>query len=744
MVPVEILQKFARVAIAQKAARPAKASQGERRIAQAIGPFNQSPGIGGSSINAYEQILHFRTCVFQCVNFKAERFAECAVQVVKKAKGGERQKHSLHTKAFLFGRGIAPEPRRWVSKSIVTKAASTMKPHEDYEYVEDDDPLARLMSDPNEPDTGFPFWYLSEVFFELCGDAYLFKSRDTARRVESLWVLPTQWMRPVCQGRAKLVDYYECQPMRGVIEKYDPDDIIRIRRPSPFHPLAAMSATNANAAEIDTYDQISAVQNTTLQNRVNFSGILRAEEGVGSIDPDKIHRIELAIAQRYGGVYNSGRPLILEPGWLWEGMPAAPDLAMKESKAEQRKLIMQGYGLDEAFFAANESTDAAAWESRLKVRLQVTEVPRRLYAEALTERLAREEFGDEYRIIYPDTPIQTHEEKIAEWAQLSQFNRVTINEHRTAFSLEPDDNPEADEIMVAPNLVPLSMSADAAMADHPAGNDGGDGSLGNDRDASAALDDEEFYDHLSEITKAFDETKHRRGDTNNAGHFARTGSESSKKKPSKKPTAEIVVKKPSDGGTSDHPGAAHGSAVTVKPSKERAFNGKDPVEVQIQLTKQETGRVGEAVGLAYLKHIGLKDARPMNVGTTNFAVDLIEDHRPTEVKAGLVSNTRGAQQWRLTFSKESKKEIELYDKMNERQRAAWNEKKQQRIHERKKAVIAAIEKESGQKIKPRTLTVAINPDTKIADIYIFDGFHDRIDWQSDQAKAGYQQSVKYG
>ena len=55
-----------------------------------------------------------------------------------------------------------------------------------------------------------------------------------------------------------------------------------------------------------------------------------------------------------------------------------------------------------------------------------------------------------------------------------------------------------------------------------------------------------------------------------------------------------------------------------------------------------------------------------------------------------------------------------------------------------------LEKQTGKKVKPRTLTLIINPDTRTADVYIFDGLHDRLHWQSKEAKAAYKGSVTYG
>ena len=41
------------------------------------------------------------------------------------------------------------------------------------------------------------------------------------------------------------------------------------------------------------------------------------------------------------------------------------------------------------------------------------------------------------------------------------------------------------------------------------------------------------------------------------------------------------------------------------------------------------------------------------------------------------------------------------------------------------------------------MTCIINPDTKTADIYKFEGWHDRIGWNSEEAKKAYVGTVKY-
>lgn len=214
-----------------------------------------------------------------------------------------------------------------------------------------------------------------------------------------------------------------------------------------------------------------------------------------------------------------------------------------------------------------------------------------------------------------------------------------------------------------------------------------------------------------------------------------TGKGGSKGRTSAKlPKAVSVVSSPAPAG--------YDPGVTLRPSVTRAFNGV-PTAAKTKLSKQETGRIGEAIVVAYLQGQGRTDAKPMNLDRNNFPIDLVQDHEVVEVKAGLASNSAGAQRWRLTIGEPGKAEKAALDAMGKYEKAAWNTEKQRKIHERKEGILRKLSKHFGTKIKAATMTVIINPDTKTADLYRFEGFHDRIGWTSGQAQAGYLGSVRY-
>lgn len=202
-----------------------------------------------------------------------------------------------------------------------------------------------------------------------------------------------------------------------------------------------------------------------------------------------------------------------------------------------------------------------------------------------------------------------------------------------------------------------------------------------------------------------------------------------------------------DGGGDASDADNHGtgldaSLVKLKPSKDRAFEGKQK-PVKTKLTKQEAGALGEAVVISYLRSAGVPDAQALNLEANNFPVDLVGDHQLVEVKTGLVSNGPSAQQWRATIGQPGIKETEWLKKASAEEKRKWNARKQAAIIARKQKVVRDYSKKLGTKIKPYTMTTIINPDTKTVDVYRFKGFHSRIAWRSDEAKKAYVGSFKY-
>lgn len=399
-----------------KAVRPRKKPTAtSHHVAGLIGPYTGVPGQHGH--NSAWQIQQYQGWVYTCVDLIATNIAACDPTAAQRNPADGKE-----------------------------------------EPLARDHPLARLLANPNDPDTGQQFWYLASVFYELTGDAYIYKQRDGAGRVAELWIIPSHWVRPVSTGE-RLVEYYEVSPYSrsGYAHenaRVDVEDMIRVRKPSPFHPAGSTSAVQAAAAEIDTYSQVTAVRYLSLQNGAHIGGVLQAAPGSTELDDAKLNRIESRFLARYGGVFNFNRPLIVEPGWSYVPAPAGRELEYIQTHEQLRKHVITMFGLDEAYILSSESTYAAAIDNRRKMRMNVLEPRLRMWSSVLTEQLAVMEYGSDYAIIYPERPQKTHDELCREVQVIG--SDLTLNERRAMFGYPPRPEPEADQVFIDPSRVPLA------------------------------------------------------------------------------------------------------------------------------------------------------------------------------------------------------------------------------------------------------------------------------------------------
>jgi hypothetical protein len=253
----------------------------------------------------------------------------------------------------------------------------------------------------------------------------------------------------------------------------------------------------------------------------------------------------------------------------------------------------------------------------------------------------------------------------------------------------------------------------------------------------------------------FDTSKHPRGNTKNKGQFSSKGGGGPDKKRQLATSAQRL--RSSVGKMTPQQRERAGSILAARKAKVestkddvkitpvssgRAF-ANDPDAVKLKIGKQDAGKLGEQIVVSWLKSKGMTDARPMNLDQNNFPIDLIQDHETIEVKTGQASNSKGAQQWRLTIGEPGKAEKEWLAKASPEEKAKWNAEKQRKIHERKKKVLEAVSKIVGTTVKASTMTVILNPDTRTADVFKFEGWHDRISWTSPETQKAYQGTYRY-
>lgn len=190
------------------------------------------------------------------------------------------------------------------------------------------------------------------------------------------------------------------------------------------------------------------------------------------------------------------------------------------------------------------------------------------------------------------------------------------------------------------------------------------------------------------------------------------------------------------------------SPLRTSPGGARVFTGHDSRRpMREKMTKLQVGRLGEDLAVDWLQRRGIAAAR-LEIGKrNNFPIDLVAWDRQGpvlyEVKAGRVSNSRGAQQWRVTLGKPGKKATAWLKTASPGAKRRYNVIRVRRALARKAEKVAEAEKILGVKVRLKTLAFIVDTDRKTADVHTFDGAHARVGWTSAGARAGYTGTVKY-
>jgi len=510
---------------ASAALRSLGARTGEGGMARLVGPYGPGGyGNGPQLLSKQEQVLHFRGWNYRCIDYIARRVAKDPPLVVRAAAPTDREKYKLATKAYLAGRGDRPEPRAFASPYWREKSVGPARPNEELEFVPDSDPLARLLADPNDPDTGPGFWYEAELFNCLTGEDFVWVVEDDAGRPDELWVIPSHWVRPVCLGRERLVDHFEVVP-RGAsaaLTPFDPDEIVWTRWPSPLSKLYPQATTQAAAALVDTYEKVDAARNFSLDNGAMVGGTVKLDPTV-QLTEASIQRMESRFYARHQGVFNANRPIFLE-GAEYVPPPPEQELAFMQSQDTLRRYVMAMWGLDECVLGfASVPSRAAMVAALVNVNRNTIDPRKRTRAAVLTEKLARR-FDPRYRLFYPpDKDEFDPDARRQDFAAATAANAASANDWRThVLDLEPWPEEIYDRPLVSAGLVNPGADGGAAWDLEPGGGGPGGGlpdqadGLSDDADLSP---DADFKAAAAWVGKGhgpppfpgarFDESRHR-------------------------------------------------------------------------------------------------------------------------------------------------------------------------------------------------------------------------------------------
>jgi HK97 family phage portal protein len=179
-------------------------------------------------------------------------------------------------------------------------------------FLEDatDHPLYRLLeTGPNEWQTGFEFRETLMMHTMLAGNAYAYKN---IVRGQILELLPFEPGQVTTQRDVDNVLSYRVTA-GGEVQRFSAEQIWHVRGPSINTYLGldiVQQAREAIGLAMATEESHSRLH----QNGISTSGAYSVD---GTLDEDSHKRLTAWLAKHYGGLKNSGKPLVLDRGAKW-------------------------------------------------------------------------------------------------------------------------------------------------------------------------------------------------------------------------------------------------------------------------------------------------------------------------------------------------------------------------------------------------------------------------------------------
>lgn len=302
------------------------------------------------------------------------------------------------------------------------------------EQVKNHEALDKLYS-PNPFETKTEFWETLSINLSLSGDSYILKVRgENTDEVQELYNLRPDKMR-VVSGTNELVDRYEFTHTSG-ITKFQPEDIIHIRYPSPLSRLVGTSPIEAASDRVETEEQATEYQKNMFKNNARPDFILESEQQLQEKQKENLKRSWNKANQ---GAKNAGAMAVLEGGLSYKQVSVSPrEMDWIESLKHTRDDILVAFGvpkpviadIDEANLSNAETADRIFMEQKIYPEMQ-------RIVEKLNHDFVQPEYGQEYELEAVDPTPENQEKKLQKYEAALENNWMVPNEIRMEEGLEP-------------------------------------------------------------------------------------------------------------------------------------------------------------------------------------------------------------------------------------------------------------------------------------------------------------------
>lgn len=357
----------------------------------------------------------------------------------------------------VIGNGMAQVPFKLRQESEDGRTRVPAKKH----------PLYRLLAlKPNSWQTSFEFRQMLAWHVELCGNAYVYKSKNFHGKIlELIPLLPAQ---VIARRDEQMQLLYDVVGFDGTVKTFSQDQIWHLRGPTidGFQGLEVVKiAREAIGLAMVTEEAAAQLHRNGIRN----SGVYSVES---TLDKTQHDALSAWIAKQFAGTQNAGKPMVLDRGakFLNTSMTSV-DAQSNETRRTQIEQICGFFGVapiktgfadKTATFASAEEFNRAHREDCLAPRWESFE------QSAAINLLTEEELSDGYYWDFVEEGLLRGSATQTKDIILGYVNGglMTTNEGRALLDRNPDPDPASDKLRIPANIVgdPAKTAAPAQAA----------------------------------------------------------------------------------------------------------------------------------------------------------------------------------------------------------------------------------------------------------------------------------------
>ncbi len=297
-------------------------------------------------------------------------------------------------------------------------------------------PFLELMRNVNDFMNSFTLWELTELYQELCGNAYWYVVEDNLRVPREIWPIPPQHLRVIPHPTDFISGYHFSLYYLGLRKQqtFREKDVVHFKFPSPTSlyygrgPLAGVTSAYNMQENINTYE------NALFVNMGRLEGAFETDEELGD---HEFERLKEEIKQMFAGVKNVGKSPLLEKGVTYKQYGYPPkDLAFLKGREKIKEEICNAYGQSLGMYDKNatrsnsEMAEYTFQKGAIRPRLLRLE-------QKINEKLIPRYGEPSIFAAYDDNVPENRETRLKEIESHLKSMYSTVNQEREHDNLDP-------------------------------------------------------------------------------------------------------------------------------------------------------------------------------------------------------------------------------------------------------------------------------------------------------------------